>query len=115
MDVEVRLTITSIAFGVRAGFMPGATGKGVRVVGREGLADDTSVPFRYRNVLGLGCNSVPERLGIVDLLIDGKCIEPGRWGGDYLEHVRFNTQVPVAFRCHANALANQGLRWCIWG
>ena len=88
LDVKVRPTVMQIAFDVRAGLMPGATGGEVCVVGCEGLADATSVPFRYWNLLGVGCNSVPERLGIVDLLIDGKRVEPGRWVGDYLEHAR---------------------------
>src|SRR4030095_7063238 len=52
----------------------------------QALIEDLTVPFGNRNRLGSGCDAVPQRLQVVDLLVDRQIVETGRRQRDWLGH-----------------------------
>ena len=49
----------------------------------QAFVEDFTVPIRNRNRVGAGCDSIPQRLHVVDLLFDRQVVEAGRrqWDG----------------------------------
>jgi hypothetical protein len=52
----------------------------------ESLLQDAQLPFMKRHLIQTGCNVVPERLYVVDLILDRKIVESRRWQWHWVGH-----------------------------
>ena len=62
--------------------IPGVTGAGSGFEIVQSISQDFPVPVGNRNRLWGGRNSVPQRLQVVDLLVDRQLVETGGAGGE---------------------------------
>jgi hypothetical protein len=61
------------------------------------FVEDFAVPFRDRNAFGRGRDSVPERLQVIDLLVDLQIVEAGRWQRHKLGHEARPTGIAIQY------------------
>jgi hypothetical protein len=54
----------------------------------ESLLQDALLPLMKRHLIQAGCNVVPERLYVVDLILDRKIVESRRWQWYWVPHHR---------------------------
>lgn len=54
----------------------------------ESLLQDALLPLMKRHLIQAGCNMVPERLYVVDLIFDRKIVESRRWQWHRVSHHR---------------------------
>lgn len=59
-------------------------------MGGHSLPEDPTLPLRQRDLVGSGCDAVPQRLHVVDLLRDGQIVEPRRWHRQGASHGQAN-------------------------
>ena len=57
----------------------------------QSLFDDLDMPVWNRNFFGRGCDTMPERLEILDSLLDREVVEPGGRIGDGIRHYELRT------------------------
>src|ERR1700730_15332492 len=69
--------------------IPAVAGLRVGLVILQPLVEDLAMPFRDRNCLGTCCDSVPQRLQIVDLLVDRQVVETRRRQRDRFRHLKY--------------------------
>jgi len=66
--------------------IPAVAGTGIGFEIFEALVKDFAVPIRNRNRLRCGRDAVPQRLQVVDLLVDRQLVETGRREGNGFWH-----------------------------
>lgn len=67
--------------------VPSLAGAGIDVVVLQVFVQNFAVPFGDRYLLGNGCDSVPQQLHLLDLLVDREAIESERWKRNGIGHI----------------------------
>lgn|SRR6185369_17108194 len=89
------LSLTQFVAEALADDVPALAGVGIRLVILQAFIENLAMPFGHGYLLGSRCDSVPQRLHVLDLLVDREVIDPGGGSGTGLAIPNLTQSSPV--------------------